>query len=118
MLHEASRVKPPLQVVSDLIHYDRNVLSEVDEKGQTPLHIAAANDASFEVIEYLMHEFPEAAGMCDHRGKGPLMLLCENYSRQDELTELSGILISAFSHRVATTNMHVNEKKISKCPIC
>ena len=93
-------------------------MGEVDEKGQTLLHIGAANDASFKVIEYLMHEFPEAAGMNDHCGKSPLMLLVENYSRQDELKELSGILISAFRNRVATTNMHVNEKKISKCPVC
>ena len=109
MLHEASRAKPPLQVISDLIYYDRNVLGEVDKNGQTPLHIATANNASFKVIEYLTNEFPGAAGMCDHCGKVPLILLCENYcdkqdcdlvDSEDEFIELSGILISASSRSI------------------
>ena len=102
MLHEASRVKPPFQVISDLIYYDRNVLGEVDKNSQTPLHVAIENHASFRVIEHLTKEFPEAAGMCDDRGKVPLMLLCENYPMhsEDEFMELSGILISASSRSV------------------
>ena len=106
-----SRRNPPLQVISDLIHYDRNATSTRNEKGQTPLHIAVANRTSFEVIEHLTNEFPEATEMRDHDGKIPLMIFCESYfsinhkdmtptEKEDEFIDLLDILLNASIHSI------------------
>jgi ankyrin repeat protein len=72
MLFDACKNKPSSNEVSLIVNMCPETVKGVNEFGQTPVHVAAANGASANVIVYLLHKFPKACAMTDSSGKVPL----------------------------------------------
>jgi ankyrin repeat protein len=70
-LHLAAEF-PKLSVLEVLVECDPKTLQETCPEGNTPLHLACANDASFESIEYLTKSYKPAIAVANNRGDLPL----------------------------------------------
>jgi len=76
VLHYACQNQAPAQIIYLLQKVDNRFACQIDNKGRTPLHFAAACGASDDAISILLREFPVAARMQDKFGKTPLILAC------------------------------------------
>jgi hypothetical protein len=78
ILHMVCRNHPPVSIVQRLLHERSPALAmrEVNQAGQTPLHVAAASGASFRVVHYLVEQCddPDMVAAQDLEGNTPLHL--------------------------------------------
>jgi len=63
---------PTFQAVKTIVEEHPGSVKAVNNKGQTPLHVATAYGASPAVIMYLTLQYPEACSIADHERKLPL----------------------------------------------
>jgi hypothetical protein len=85
MLHMLCRYHPPVSAVRNVLSQRAPLLAvhEVNSAGQTPLHVAAACGASFQVVRLLLDQCPETAGAQDSQGDTPLHLHIANTCRKN-----------------------------------
>ena len=69
--HEDPTLHNVIQVLKDY----PDAAKTVNSRQQTPLHVAAANGASTDVLHYLLDQYPEACALSDEEGKYPLHYL-------------------------------------------
>jgi hypothetical protein len=84
MLHMVCRYHPPTSVVRQLLNKRAPLLAvqEVNSAGQTPLHVAAACGASFQVVQLLLEHCPAIPASQDSQGNTPLHLHIANTCRR------------------------------------
>mmetsp|Transcript_3428 Transcript_3428/g.3239 ORF Transcript_3428/g.3239 Transcript_3428/m.3239 type:complete len:234 (-) Transcript_3428:40-741(-) len=80
--HEICRFQPPLHVVEEIVGLSPSSLVLENDLGQFPLHVAAQNGASPEVISYLCKSNTKSSGVQDNMGKTPLHLASESYANK------------------------------------
>ena len=86
ILHDICAYNPPRDVIELLLaamRHRRGSTCGRDDKGRTPLHVAAANGASSEVIDALVRADPLPATMGDDDDRSPLHLAVK-YLAYDE----------------------------------
>mmetsp|Transcript_10087 Transcript_10087/g.18113 ORF Transcript_10087/g.18113 Transcript_10087/m.18113 type:complete len:308 (+) Transcript_10087:184-1107(+) len=96
LLHFCLRHNPPFQIVAKMMSLCPNPLETLraqDDKGRTPLHIAAACDANPLVIKLLGSADPTACTILDADSRTPLHLACDSscnlFEDQNDNDELS-----------------------------
>jgi hypothetical protein len=60
--------KPSLDVVHHLVGLYPKAVEEHDKIGRLPLHLACSHHASFEVVEYIVAQYPEGVIELTDRG--------------------------------------------------
>jgi len=104
ILHDVCRHQPPLDVVETLLaglrHRRRCVTtSGIDERGQTPLHVAADTGASPKVIDALVRADPCPASMGDAEGRSPLHLAVRFLANEGRYHSLSSSMAASSHHK-------------------
>lgn len=77
LTHTLCRFRAPVHILSMAVDSNSLSLFQVDCLGKLPLHVAAENGASPQVIEYLCARCPTVALHQDSQGRVPLHLACE-----------------------------------------
>jgi hypothetical protein len=93
-LHTICQCDPPLSVVEHVAKMNPLLATEKNVLGQTPLHVAAAHHASYEVFKFLFHIGDPAiiSGEHDHKGRTLLHILCKHHSKSGRFYSESEIL--------------------------
>jgi len=74
LLHMVCRFHPPANTVRKLFQNVSNLVTQVNNDGQLPLHVAAACGASYKVVKLLFDQHVDAALETDLKGNTPLHL--------------------------------------------
>lgn len=108
VLHDICRCRPPLDVLETLLNALRHrrrgsTTSGTDDRGRTPLHLAAEGGASPEVIDALVRADPCPASVGDADGRSPLHLAVKFLAHD-----------GGYHHSTTTSNHHHGRKCSSK----
>lgn len=79
ILHYACRFHPPLNIIQCLHQFNPKVIRREDCKGNYALHVACAHGCSPSVIQYLVKQYPLAAGKINTEDQNPFLLACKTY---------------------------------------
>lgn len=82
--HTLCSRRAPLKTISKAVDANPLSLFQVDCLGKLPLHVAAENGASLEVIKYLTERCPSVAMHQDTDGKVPLHLACQTWELRSD----------------------------------
>ncbi len=103
-LHSLLRNNPNVDDVQALIDKYPYALQEKDDFGWLPLHVAIIFSASYEVLELLINEYPDAARVGDDEiGSLPL-----HYAAERASVAVVQLLISVYPDAVETDNCEGN----------
>ena len=117
ILHDICAYNPPRDVIELLLaamRHRRGSTCGRDDKGRTPLHVAAANGASSEVIDALVRADPLTASMGDDDDRSPLHLAVkylaydERYPEQNQMpvNQYDPSKVSSFREKNSTNSFH------------
>jgi len=84
ILHDVCRHRPPLDVLETLLaalRHRRGCTAAADERGRTPLHLAAATGAAPALVDALIRADPSPASTGDDYGRSPLHLAVRQLCR-------------------------------------
>jgi len=85
-LHIACNCSSP-GVQLELIKSSPQAVSLRDKYGETPLHYAARNGASFLVLQSMLEVAPKVVGWNNHKGNSPFELVSRSYVNAESLVE-------------------------------
>ena len=99
---------PKRSIFEPFVEINTNILQEVDrEEGNTTLHIACENNASFDCIEHLCYGYLPAMTMANHKGDLPLHMVLKDPKHKPK-TKLKIVTHLVQSHWNATNTPNRN----------
>jgi len=81
-LQKIMNLFPPPEVVTKIVDICPNLVFELDSLERTPLHFAVLRGVCQPIVSLLIQKNPDAVFMKDSRGKTPLILACDIYTRE------------------------------------
>ena len=97
-----------------MLQEDPSATSQNDNNGKLPLHFAAENHASVEVVEALVRADPSAAAQPDNCGKLPLHIAAENHASVEVIEALLRADHSAAAKKDLKENLPLHLALVNK----